>query len=92
MALYVKSALKTVSAQSTLSYLSAGWEPSLPASGSFLDATTEVGERQGWASNGGSVCMCVHFSLLNQIPRPNRTDFWNIQGEIAHAFALLQYK
>lgn len=58
-----------------------------PASSSFLDVTTEVGERQGWASNGGSVCMCVRFSLLNPIPRPNRTDFWNIQGEIAHAFA-----
>lgn len=94
MALYVKSALEMVSAQSTLFYLSAGSESSYPSSPVLLwMLPLSLENVKAGCAMGGSVYMCVCFSLFNQISKPNRIYIWGThRGKSTHAFSLLQHK
>lgn len=77
MALYVKSGLEMVSAQSTLFYLSTGSESSYPSSPVLLwMLPLELGECQGWMCNGerGRVCICV-CAFLSLIKFQSQIEF-----------------
>lgn len=76
MALYVKSALEMVSAQSTLFYLSAGSESSYPSSPVLLWMLPLSLEnvKAGCAMGGGGVCICV-CAFLSSIKFQSQIEF-----------------
>lgn len=94
MALYVKSALEMVLAQSTLFYLSTGSESSYPSSPVLLwMLPLSLENVKAGCAMGGSVYMCVCFSLFNQISKPNRIYIWGTHhGKSTHAFSPTQIK